>query len=80
VRYTYDEVADAIYLYLVDTIAPDQTRRSEFIPLEIRGASLIAALDEAGNALGIEFLGASRLFTAEALEGFRAGRTPFDMS
>jgi len=76
-NYTYDEVADAVYLYLVDRIEDGAAKRSSMVDLYVSDASIIVTLDAFDRALGIEFLGASNLFTAEAIEGFRLGRTPF---
>ena len=79
-RYTYDEDADAVFLYLVDAIARGQACRGAMVPLEIRGASISVSLDDAGHALGIEFLGVSELFTPKAIEAIRAGRSTFGQS
>lgn len=76
VRYTYDEEANAVYLYLVDSVGRGEAKRSSVVPLELRGASITVDFDDGGHALGIEFLGASSLFTAEALNAIRAGRSP----
>lgn len=78
-RFTYDEDADAIQLYLTGPIGPGEVARSALVPL-VRaglGGSIIVDVDEGEQALGVEFLGVSRLFTTEALEGFRANRSPF---
>lgn len=69
-RYTYDSEADAIFIYLVDEIGGGEVARSAWVPLRMSGASITASVDADGNALGIEFLGASHLFTAEALAAF----------
>lgn len=79
-RYTYDDQADAVFLYLVPAIRPAQARRSAPVPLEIPGASMVVLLDEAGQALGIEFLGASVMFKASALKAFRSGHSQFGLS
>ena len=76
-KYTYDEVADAVFLYLVDQIDFGEVKRSSMVDLYVPGASMCVDLDATGRALGIEFLGVSNLFTAETIEGLRLGRTPF---
>jgi uncharacterized protein YuzE len=77
VRFTYDEIADAVFIYMVDEIATGEAKRSALVPLEVPGASILVELDEGDRALGVEILGASRMFTAEALAGFRVGRSEF---
>jgi uncharacterized protein YuzE len=69
-RYTYDDAADAVFIYLVDDIKSGEVVRSAWLPLRVAGASITASLDAGGRTLGLEFLGASRLFTPETLEGF----------
>ena len=76
-RYTYDEEADAVFLYLVEHIDFGEVRRSAAVDLDLRGASIIVVVREDGTPLGIEFLGASRFFTAEALDAIGRGRAPF---
>jgi hypothetical protein len=76
-RYTHDAVADAVFLYLVDSVERGAARSSRFVPVSIEGASVTVVLDEAGRALGVEFLGASKLFSQDALEGFRRGPGAF---
>ena len=77
-KYTYDADADAVFLYLVPSISFGQVTRSAFVPVAIKGASVTVSLDESGRALGIEFLGASKLFSTVGLAAWENGRTPFD--
>jgi uncharacterized protein YuzE len=74
--YTYDAEANAVYLYLAPPGEAGYVKSSAFVEVRIPNGSLIVSLDEAGNAMGIEFLGASNVFSREALEGFKAGKTP----
>jgi uncharacterized protein YuzE len=59
-RLTYDREADAAFLYLVDEIRPGEVKKSQWVPLRMKGASVIVSLGEDGCALGVEFLGASK--------------------
>lgn len=66
-RLTYDEKADAAYVYLVPTIdrgEVHQTRHS-MVPLDQAGINL--DFDADGRLLGIEILGASRVLRRETL-------------
>lgn len=78
--YTYDETADAVYLYLAGPVGFGELARSQLVPWGRAGlgASITLCLDHSGAPRGLEFLGVSKMFTAEAIEGFREGRTPFD--
>lgn len=71
-RYTYDEQADAAYLYLVEEIRPGEVKRSAWVPLSMKGASIMVSLSEDGDALGIEFLGVSQLFSPAAIDALRS--------
>lgn len=59
-RFTYDPTADAAFLYLVDEIRPGQVKESRWVPLRMKGASVIVSIGDDGHALGVEFLGASK--------------------
>jgi len=75
-KYTYDADADAVFLYLVDHIGRGEAVRSALVDLYVDSGAVNVELDGDGHALGVEFLGASKLFTEEAIAGFRAGRSP----
>lgn len=66
-RFTYDSEADAVYLYLVDEIHSGQVKSSQLVPLRIKGASATVSFDESDRALGVEFLGASKLLSGDLL-------------
>jgi len=76
-RYTYDEEADAVFLYLVDHIGAGEAARSRMVDLHVHLGAVNVELDRDGRAVGVEFLGASKIFTEDAIAGFRAGRSPF---
>ena len=78
--FTFDETADAVHLYLAGPIEFGELARSRLVPWGRAGlgASTILCLDHSGSPRGLEFLGVSKMFTAEAIEGFREGRTPFE--
>ena len=75
-RFTYDEIADAMYIYLVDPIAPGQA--VDTLPLETeRGhKEMFIDVDANGKILGIEIQGASRVLGAGALVQRPASRPP----
>lgn len=65
---TFDPEADASFLYLVDEIGTGEAKQSRLIPIELQGSAVIVSCDDTGKALGVEFLGASNLFTQQMLE------------
>jgi len=77
--FTYDETADAVYLYLAGPIGPGELVRGQLVPWGRAGlgVSVVLDLDRSGTPRGLEFLGVSKLFTAEVIEGFLEDRTPF---
>jgi hypothetical protein len=78
VRFTYDEVADAVFIYLAEEIGRGEAKRSSLLPFDLKRASMVVVLGEDDRALGLEILGASRVFTEPALNALREGRTPFE--
>lgn len=74
-RLTYDPEADAAFLYLVDEIRPGEVKRSQWVPLRMKGASMTVSLGEDGRALGVEFLGASKQLAPLLLEAAGAHET-----
>ena len=67
VRITYDRVADAAYVYLVDRITPGSVTRTSVPDMQFKSAAVTIDFDEDSRMLGIEILGASRLLTSETL-------------
>ena len=67
-RLIYDSEADAASIYLVDSIQPGGTARSEVCDVELPGCSVILDFDAADKLIGIELLGASKLLPAKLLE------------
>jgi uncharacterized protein YuzE len=75
-RFTYDPIADAAFLYLVDEIQPGQVKESRWVPLRMKDASVIVSVDEDGQALGVEFLGASKQLGSLLLEAAMTAEQP----
>lgn len=68
-RFSYDPDADAAFLYLVDEVAFGEAKRSRFVPIKMKGASIMVVLDENDRALGVEFLGARTQLTPALIAG-----------
>lgn len=66
-RLTYDEVADAAYVYLVDVIGAGEVARTAASMLELDRAFIAFDFDADGKVLGIEILGASRVLAPETI-------------
>jgi uncharacterized protein YuzE len=64
---TYDADADAAYVYLVDSIAPDGIAETRSSMLDLDRAFIAFDFDSDGKVLGIEILGASRVLPQETL-------------
>lgn len=77
-RLTYDDVADAAYVYLVDAIAPGGVARTAASMIELDMAFIAFDFNSDGKVLGLEILGASRLLADETLKAI--GRLPVRMS
>ncbi len=71
IRVTFDEDADAAFVYLSGEIGFGDVARSQWVPIRFQGGSMIVVYDDQGAALGIEFLGCSRQFTAAMLDALR---------
>ena len=67
-RLTYDPVADAAYVYLVDAIAPGGVAQTRASMLDLDRAFIAFDFDVDGKVLGLEILGASRVLSAETLQ------------
>lgn len=64
---TYDPVADAAFLYLVDPIEPGSAVSGSTLNRALDRAAVNASFDSEGRLLGIELLGVSRLLPPESL-------------
>jgi uncharacterized protein YuzE len=64
---TYDEVADAAYIYLSDPIERGGEASSSVLDKKLDRASVIASFDQQDRLVGIELLGVSRLLRADAI-------------
>jgi uncharacterized protein YuzE len=60
-RITYDDAADAAYIFLGDSIAPGAVARTRPTMLEFDRSFIALDFDSNGKVLGIEILGASRI-------------------
>jgi uncharacterized protein YuzE len=56
VRITYDPVADAVFIYLVE-IGPGEVERNAFFDREMEMGAVSAAFNRKGQLVGIEVLG-----------------------
>jgi uncharacterized protein YuzE len=66
-RMTYDESADAAYIYLMDEVAPGAVVKTSVCSTHLKGAAVNLDFDRNGKLLGIELLGARLLLSAEAI-------------
>lgn len=66
-RLTYDEAADAAYVYLVPEIRPGEVHQTRVSGIRLDQAAINVDFDADGRILGIELLGASRLLRRESL-------------
>jgi uncharacterized protein YuzE len=66
-RMTYDEVADAAFIYLTDPIEPGAAVSGRTLDCHLDHAAVNASFDSDGRLLGIELLGVSRLLRSDAL-------------
>lgn len=74
-RFTYDPSVDAVYLYLVDAIGRGEVAKDVLVHLPIPMTSISVSTDSSGRALGVEFLGASRLLGPQLLAALLAERS-----
>lgn len=61
-RMTYDSIADAAYIYVTDPIKPGGVVTTTVLDHSLTMASVNVDFDDQDRLLGIELLGASRLF------------------
>ncbi len=66
-RVTYDEVADAAYIYVVDSVAPGTVANTSICSTPLKGTSVNVDFDREGRLLGIELLGARSLLGDEVI-------------
>jgi uncharacterized protein YuzE len=71
VQGTYSEQADAVYLYLVDEIRPDESKRQAPIEAEGLKAMVVLDFDEDDRILGIEIIGARGSLRPETIANLR---------
>lgn len=64
-KITYDDSADAAYIYLADN---GEQKVANTHPYDIEGGSIALDFDGEGRMLGIEILQAKRLLPPEVLE------------
>jgi len=64
---TYDEVADAAFIYITDPIGAGEVVASGTLSRPLERAAVTVSFDAADRVLGIELLGVSRLLRPEAL-------------
>ena len=67
-RSTYDSVANAAYVYLVDSVKPGEVAYSRHANIALDQAAITVDFDTDGRVLGIELLGADRLLRSESIE------------
>jgi uncharacterized protein YuzE len=67
VRITYDPVADAVFVYLVE-IGPGEVERNALFDREMEMGAVSAAFNRKGQLVGIEVLGARRFVPQEVLD------------
>lgn len=60
-RMTYDESADAAYIYLVDVISRGEVAQTRFCDVYFEHGSVQLDLDTQGRLIGIEILGAKNV-------------------
>lgn len=67
VRITYDQDADAAYVYFEDRIADGSVEQTVPSGIDLDRALIAFDFNVDGKLVGIEILGASRILTREAL-------------
>jgi uncharacterized protein YuzE len=65
---TFDPVADAAMILLVDPLPEGEVVTSQICDADMTDAAVVLDLDRQGRAVAIEFLGASRILPAPVLE------------
>ncbi len=66
-RITFDQEANAAYVYLVDTIEPGEVAATRFANVPLDSASINIDFDSDGRVLGIKILGARRILRASTI-------------
>ena len=66
-RITYDEAADAAYIYLVHEIGYGAVTRTLIGPVIEKGTAVNLDFADGGRLLGIELLGAHRLLAPDVI-------------
>ena len=66
-RITYDEEADAAYIYLVATIGRGEVAGGTACKTDLEHASVVLDFDTEGKLLGIELLGVSHALRPEGV-------------
>ena len=70
-RMTYDECANAAYIYVVNEIASGEVAETRICGTPKIGTSVNCDFDSVGRLLGIELLGVSALLAPEVLDALR---------
>jgi uncharacterized protein YuzE len=66
-RMTYDEEADAAFIYLSDPIERGDEASSSILNKHLDQAAVVASFDKEDRLIGIELLGASRILRPDAI-------------
>ena len=64
---TYDSVADAAYVYLVEQIATGEAVKTHVTDVPLDAGTVLVNLDKDGRLLGFEILGARGVLRDETL-------------
>lgn len=72
-RFTYDAVADAAYLYIAEEIPPGAVAKTYCCDPGEVGGMINLDFDNSGKLLGVEVLDASALLPAAVLESDGSG-------
>ena len=68
---TYDKIADAVYLQLVESIGAGGSKRQAVVEAEGLKAMMVLDFDANDRILGIEIIGAQRSLTQETLKSLK---------
>lgn len=71
-RFEYDESTNTVFLYLRERISPGEVKRGKFIDVDLQNSAVIASIDEAGQAVRVEFMGADLIFSGSMLDAIAA--------
>ena len=72
---TYDPVADAAFLTLVGSVGFGEVTAGDVLDLDLENASITVDFDAKGKPLGVEVLGASRVFLPAFLDAVQRQQT-----